>query len=240
MTDHTLFCSPFFRLSSHLFRRLSMRQILCFLLFLAFIFPASLSATVSQFQWTTPYSFQSGGDIGFTYTSTRDTVATVIYIEINDGVTLDTATDMLYFPLFQVDNDTASYFSDSLGKLPDGNDTLHRFLWYAEGVDLAPGLYWMRVLDGETAVADTFRILPPANPYRTISGNVTPPAGVSRSYIVVNADEDSSHSRFSAYTDDAGDYTIYIDSAAIFTGDTVFRVRVDKNYSSYLASPRQS
>ncbi|MFH0921579.1 MAG: T9SS type A sorting domain-containing protein [Fibrobacterota bacterium] len=201
------------------------------------LLPVLLFATVTNLQMTTPHSINSGEAVGFLYSSDEDTVHSLIYIETEGNPVLDTANDRFFYHIIQTDNGTLSDFQNQLGYLEDGNDTLGRYLWYIPDMDLPAGLYWVCFYNNTgLSQVDTFRMLPVANPYRTITGNVTPPVGRQKSFIQVNADEENS--RFSAFTDTSGDYSIAIDSATLAnTSDTVFRVRAEGDFPGYMVNP---
>jgi hypothetical protein len=75
------------------------------------------------------------------------------------------------------------------------------------------------------------------NPYRTISGTVTPPPGKSKAWIEVVGYLKDIHDEFVAYTDANGDYLIALDSVNVVmvNGEAMARIKTD--FDGYLPDP---
>jgi len=183
-------------------------------------------ATLTNLTVDNSKAWQPSDSLKYSYESNKDSVWTYFFRDASDNGTLDTSKDILIYRILQVDNGSASAQTDSWGLFPDANSITGQFAFTSGANNLAPGLYWLALSDGESSMADTFRIEALANPFRTISGKLIATDTVSIKYRSVSAE--TKNSRFSAYTDTNGNYTICLDTQTVNQGSQ-FQVRVDNS-----------
>ncbi len=196
------------------------------------------TAAISNWELPNDQPYEPTDSLEFSYSSDHDTTISRIYIETADASSgLDTAEDGLMFTIMMIDNGTEERWGNDKGLMVDRDPADGDFLFNPGRTGLPPALYYVRLSDGESALVDTFRVVPIADPYRTISGTVVPPSGEDASFIMVSLDAMDMDYDLSAFTNSTGEYSIVIDQATVNAASGKIKVRVEGEFEGYIPEP---
>lgn len=186
-------------------------------------------------------SFKSGDTLSYTYSSTSDSVWSYIYVETGSPASgLDKNSDKLLYRLLMVDNQTIQMDTKDWSVFPDFNSATGAFKFMAPNADMAPALYYVRVFDTGTGVADTFRVVPDPFPYRTVSGSVTAPPGQSKQWLLVSVNgQNQNNKAWSAFTDSNGIFSIGIPQTGVASCSGNVRISVSDQLPGYILTPAE-
>ncbi|OGJ99128.1 MAG: hypothetical protein A2350_16990 [Candidatus Raymondbacteria bacterium RifOxyB12_full_50_8] len=205
---------------------------------LSFFLSAPLFATISNIVFDNSQPMQPSDSLIIAYESTQDTTYLLLYLDKDGPATLDTLVDQLMYNIMIIDNGTEQMWWDNGGLFPDSDPADHALLFSPGSPDFAAAKYWFTLTDADNAISDSFRIDAIANPYRTISGTITPPSGESAAFISVDAGAKDYNGHASAFTDVNGDYTLYFDSAMVVADSGRIGVQVTSDaFPGYIPDP---
>lgn len=204
--------------------------------FLAAIGPAFATITNLSVLKTT---IVQGDSLQYNYDSDRDTTWALLYLETQDSASgFNPATDRFWAKIYIVDNSTRMVWYNDSGYFTDSDTSSHGFQFGPMGLYDPPALAWLQANDRDNVPQLlSFRILPLSNPFRTVSGTVTPPAGEPKSFIIISAGVQNGDYRFSTYTDTNGNYSLPLSEAAVLSDSGNIRVSADKQYPGYIVEP---
>ena len=198
------------------------------------------AAAISNWDLPNDQPYAPSDSIQFSYSADNDTAVITIYLETAEASSgLDTAEDGLLFTIVQIDNNTDERWGNDKGLMADRDPADGDFIFSPGRTGLPPALYHIRISDGDGSAVDTFRVVPLSDPYRTVSGTVTPPAGEDAAYIMVEIEAKDMEYSLSAFTDNSGDYSIGIDQATVEAGDGNLRVSVSGDFEGFIADPME-
>ena len=196
------------------------------------------SATITNWAFLKHPPYFPNDSIGYSFSSERDTTYTHIYLETGEERSgLDPKSDIPLFSITMIDNYTGERWGETRGIMADEDpvDNAYRFSPGCPG--LAPGLYIVTLSDADGTEVDTFRITPFLEPFRTVTGIVTPPPGAQAGFTSVTLSGRGTDASLSAWTDTTGSYSIGIDRTTIERTGGKLIARVDSRYNGYFASP---
>ncbi|MGB2869839.1 MAG: T9SS type A sorting domain-containing protein [Bacteroidota bacterium] len=136
-----------------------------------------------------------------------------LWIDVNQNGQVDPGTDRPAFKFTQTDGQAGG---DGPGDRDESANGV--IISDAQGVSLAPVHWVMRAADNGVGLSLGFNVTPMNSPPFTISGTVSAPEGVDKSYILFNAGADLGETNdkgpeWMGITDASGNYTINIGSA---------------------------
>ena len=165
----------------------------------------------------------------------KDTADGEVWIDINHNETIENETDVELYQFQIIDNNP----SGGTEGHPDLDGTDGRIFTIAI-IGFAPEHYVFKFTNNNLGESIPGIILPVANPAYTISGNVTPPFGISKHFILLRAKIYSGNSTalfWNAITDTNGNYTIQLGNE---TANNRWKVRIDKEFNGYNSVPQDS
>ncbi len=184
---------------------------------------------------STPYL--PSDSLSLQFNTTSDTVKGLVYLETASSSSGLDNNDLPLFNMLLIDNNSVEKSFDQ-GSIPIDGNMQAGIIYFSPGkLGLAPGLYYIKLADPGTELVDSFRVIAPSNPYRTISGTVIPPEGVSAANMLVKVDDRNLDYSLECWTDVSGNYSIAIDQETFNITGGKFYVRVDKNLPGYILDP---
>ncbi len=206
-----------------------------FVLVLCIASPAAAQVTNLSFNNSgTIFSMVSGDTIKWTYDLPTGSTATAeFWYDVNGNNLIDPATDVNIFTFTQTDGDT-----NGNGGPPDLDRTANGHIIFYQRVGLPAGKYICKFTENGTGMSAFGTITALPSPAHMISGTVTPPAGKSAKYVLLQMERKSYEPVFwSALTDSLGQYTIYMNAD---TAGNPWRLRVQNTpYPGAVVAPSE-
>jgi len=181
------------------------------------------------------FTMTSGDAITWSYNIPAGSRTLVeIWLDLNTNGVIDPASDKSLFTFNQTDGDTNGF-----GGPPDQDGLVNGAVIFSQKVGLAPQRYIMRFTNNGSSGSIAGTISPLASPAFTVSGHVTPPAGKSAQYILVEANSSgfADPEFWDGLTDASGNYTIAMGPD---TAGNPWRVAVNNQFSPNIPTPFDS
>ncbi|GEM_PF-641625 len=146
-----------------------------------------------------------------------------LWYDVNQNGAIEPATDISYYQFIQTDGDTMGN-----GGPPDMDGAVNGHMFFSTPIGIAPGKYVFKLTQNLSSVVAAGTVNPLASPVYTVSGHVTPPAGKSAQYILVDLEASGQGMKafWDVTTDAAGNYTIGMSAD---TSGQPWRLRVQNN-----------
>jgi hypothetical protein len=184
---------------------------------------------------STNFTMVSGNTISWSYNIPPGSATTIeIWIDVNTNGIIDPLIDKTFNIFTQTDGDT-----NGNGGPPDMDGLVNGAVVFSQPVGLAPQTYIMKFTNNSSSVTIRGTITPLASPAYTISGHVTPPAGKSAEYIVVEANRSEQHQPnfWNGLTNVSGNYTIQMNSD---TAGNPWHIRLSTSFPPNLPIPAET
>jgi hypothetical protein len=180
------------------------------------------------------FTFASGSTITWSYNIPPGSSTNIeIWLDLNTNGVIDPASDKVLFTFAQVDGDT-----NGNGGPPDQDGLANGSVIFSQPVGLAPQHYVMKFTNNGSSATIGGTITPLASPAFTVSGHVTPPAGKSAQYILIEANRNGGAPNFwDGITDGSGNYTIEMSSD---TAGNPWRLALQTQFPPNLPTPAET
>jgi hypothetical protein len=181
------------------------------------------------------FTMTSGDPITWSYNIPVGSSSTVeIWLDININGVVDAGSDIILFTFTQTDGDTVGNGGPS-----DMDGLVNGAVVFSQKVGLAPQHYIMRVTNNGSSASIAGLISPLVSPAFRISGHVTPPAGKSAQYVLIEANRSNrtEPSFWDGLTDASGNYTIQMGPD---TAGNPWRVSVQNPYPLSIPIPAET